>query len=57
MIEVKVTMKDGDWDWINPVMNVTITNDSGDWEFKPEDIKSIEIYEIDNDDDGWNKGR
>ena len=46
MIEVKVTMKDGDWEWINPVQNITIDNGVNEYDFVPEDIKSIEIYEV-----------
>ncbi len=53
MIEVKVTMKDGDWDWINPVVNVTIDNGHHEYDFKPEDIKSIEIYGLEQVDGEW----
>lgn len=53
MIEVKITMKDGDYSWINPVQNLTIDNGINDYDFVPEDIKSIEIYEVkeENDED------
>lgn len=53
VIEVKITMKDGDWQWINPVLNLTIDNGHNEYDFVPEDIKSIEIYEVkeENDED------
>jgi len=53
MIEVKVTMKDGDYDWINPVVNFTIDNGAYEYDFKPEDIDSIDIYEIEEIDGEW----
>lgn len=55
MIEVKVTMKDGGWGWINPVVNVTIDNGHHEYDFKPEDIKSIEIYEVEEIDGVWER--
>lgn len=55
MIEVKVTMKDGDWDWISPAINLTIDNGSYDYDFKPEDIKSVEVYEIKEVDGLWER--
>ena len=46
MIEVKITMKDGDWEWINPVQNITIDNGMYEYDFNTEDVKAIEIYEV-----------
>lgn len=53
MIEVKVTTKDGDWDFINPVVNVTIDNGDYEYDFKPGDIESIEVYEVEEVDGLW----
>ena len=55
MIEVKVTMKDGGWGWVSPVINLTIDNGSYDYDFKPEDIKSVEVYEIKEVDGLWER--
>ena len=44
--EIKITLNNGDYEHINPVLNFTIFNGFYEYDYKPEDIKSIEIYEI-----------
>lgn len=46
MLEVKVTMKDGETHELNPVINITIDNGYHEYDFKPEDIEKIELYEV-----------
>jgi hypothetical protein len=46
MIEVKVTLKNGEIVEINPVKSIVIDNGYCEYGYIPEEIKSIEICEV-----------
>lgn len=48
-MEVRVVLKNGEVEEYNPVDIIMVSVQDGyDYDFRPEDIKSIEIYPMDN---------
>lgn len=51
MIEIKVTLKNGEESSLSPAVNLTIDNTYRNYGFKPEEIASIEVYEINDEEE------
>lgn len=54
IMEIRIVTKDGEISELSPVLKITVDNGYHEYEFAPEDIETIELYETTVGEEGEN---